>query len=89
MLTSALLDAIGRAIQEAKHHHAGRGEPLDGPGNLPGGLAHALAEVERLTTGHYLPKTVRPPYQTKGTGYDGGPSLETTTVPAGDDEDPT
>lgn len=46
----ALIDAIGRLIQEAKHHHAGKGQPLDGPGNLPAPVARCLAEVERLST---------------------------------------
>jgi hypothetical protein len=47
--TPALLDAIGLLIQEAKHHHGGKGAPLDGPGRLPLGLTRALAEVERLS----------------------------------------
>lgn len=47
-----LLDACGRLVQEAKHHHAGRGHPLEGPGGLAGmpGLLQRLAELERVTS---------------------------------------
>lgn len=44
-----ILEAIGRVVQEAKHHHAGRGRPLRGPGGLPCLLVDALAELERVS----------------------------------------
>lgn len=46
---SNVLDAAGRAIQEAKHHHRGRGQPLDGTGGLSPGLRDALRALEEVT----------------------------------------
>lgn len=72
-ISADLLAAIGHLIQEAKHHHAGRGRPLDGPGGgtagggLPSALVQALAEVERLSDPAALPDLAYRP---------GPPSLE-------------
>jgi len=45
-----IMDQIGHLIQEAKHHHAGRENPLDMPGRLPPFLARALHRLEHDTT---------------------------------------
>lgn len=48
---AAYLTMIGRLIQEAKHHHAGKGRSLAGTGALPLGLRLLLMEIERATEG--------------------------------------
>jgi len=48
---ATVLDAAGRAIQEAKHHHRGRGQPLEGTGGLSPGLRDALRALEEVTGG--------------------------------------
>jgi hypothetical protein len=41
-----LLDSCGRAVQEAKHHHRGRGQPLAGAGGIDPGLLRVLHGLE-------------------------------------------
>lgn len=58
-----LTDLVGRVVQEAKHHHLGRGNPLYLPGALPWGLRKVLLEIETATEARTLTKegTATPP----------------------------
>lgn len=46
-----ILDAAGRVVQEAKHHHCGKGRPLEETGGLSPGLRGALRALEEATNG--------------------------------------